>query len=175
MHANHSELTTHVQADASKPQGLTLLTSTSCICPGQQLVYECTVVGPTIQYTVWRGSVLDCSGISLRHGDFVDTGRASGACNNGAILGRITSYRDDSFTSQLIVNSSLDLNGKEIECAFDDGTNRITVNTSTVRIRTGTWVLKLETPTKLNVTCSYFPCIQFYFVVYFLKTHKYCF
>ena len=55
----------------------------------------------------------------------------------GAILGRITSYCDDSFTSQLIVNSSLDLIGKEIERAFDDGTNRITVNTSTVRIRIG--------------------------------------
>ena len=133
MHANHST----IQADASTPQGLILLTSTSCICPGRQLVYECTVVGPTIQYTVWRGSALDCSGISLRHGEFVDTRRASGTCNNGAIFGRITSYMGDSFTSQLIVNSSLDLNGKEIECAFDDGTNRITVNTSTVRIRTG--------------------------------------
>ena len=68
----------------------------------------------------------------------MDNDRASGTCNyNGVILGRITSYMGDSFTSQLIVNSSLDLNGKEIECAFDDGTNRITVNTNTVRIRTG--------------------------------------
>ena len=119
------------------PQGLTLLTSTSCICPGRQLVYECTVVGPTIQYTVWRGSALDCSGISLRHGEFVDTGRVSGTCNNGAILGLITSYMGDRFTSQLIVNTSLDLNGKELECAFDDGANRMSVNTSIVRIRTG--------------------------------------
>ena len=67
----------------------------------------------------------------------MDTGHANGTCNDGAILGRITSITGDRYTSQLIVNTSLDLNGKEIKCAYDDGANRIEVNTTTVRIITG--------------------------------------
>ena len=98
-------------------------------------MYECTVVGSAIQSTVWRGNALDCSsGISLLHGQFLD---ASGTCNGGAILARITSYDGDRFTSQLIVNISLDLNGKEIQCAYDNGRERTPVNTSTIRVITG--------------------------------------
>ena len=117
-----------------------MLTTTSCVCPGRQLLYECTVAGSAIQSTVWRGSALDCSrGISLLHGQFMDTGYANGTCNGGAIFARITSHVTvgDRFTSQLIVNTSLDMNGKEIQCAFDDGRDRTPVNTSTIRITTG--------------------------------------
>lgn len=120
-----------------------LTTSTSCICPGRQLVYECTVTGSAVQASVWRGSALDCSrGISLLHGVFMDTGYANGTCNGGAIFAHITGHDGDRFTSRLIVNTSLDMNGKEIECAYDDGRDRFTVNTTTIRIRTGWYFSK---------------------------------
>ena len=40
---------------------LSLPIVTSCVCPGYQLMYECTIVGSAIQYTVWKGSALDCN------------------------------------------------------------------------------------------------------------------
>ena len=122
----------------SGASGGMLLTTTSCICPGRQVTYECTVAGSAIQSTVWRGSALDCSrGISLDHGQFMDTGHANGTCNGGAIFSRITSHVGDRFTSQLIVNTSLDMNGKEIECVSDNGRDRTPVSTNTIRLTTG--------------------------------------
>ena len=138
---------------ASNPQGLTLLTATSCICPGRQLMYECTVVGPEIQFTVWKGNALDCSSgeISLRHGEFMDMGHANGTCNGGNILARITSYSGDSFTSQLIVNTSLDLNGREIQCAYDNGRDRTVVNASTITLTTGWCLISLNIETTIMI------------------------
>ena len=127
-----------ITAGGSTPQGLTQLTASSCICPGRQLVYECTVVGQAIQYTVWKGSALDCgSGISLRHGLFSDTGYANGTCNNGAVFARIVSNTGGCYTSQLTVNTSLNFNNESIQCYFDDGARETLVNTSTVRIISG--------------------------------------
>ena len=124
--------------ETSTAQGMSLLTAGTCICPGRQLVYECTVVGPSIQYTVWSGSALDCiSGISLRHGLFIDTGYANGTCNNGAVFARITSNTGGRYTSQLIINASLNFNGESIQCHFDDGLRETLVNTSTIRIISG--------------------------------------
>ena len=81
---------------------------------------------------------MDCSrGISLLHGQFINTGYANGTCNGGAIFARIISHDGGQFISRLTVNTSLDMNGKEIECAYDDGRDSFIVNTSTVRIRTG--------------------------------------
>ena len=91
---------------------------------------------------------MDCTrGISLLHGQFIDTGYANGTCNGGAVFARIYSLVDDRFISRLTVNTSLDMNGKEIECAYDDGRDRFTVNITTVRIRTGQyfkWLIKLD-------------------------------
>ena len=97
------------------------------------------MVDPQIQFTVWRGSALECSSseISLRHGEFEDTGHANGTCNGGDIFARITSHFGDRFTSQLIVNTSLDMNGKEIECAVDDGRDRTAVGASIITLTTG--------------------------------------
>ena len=108
-------------------------------------MYECTVVdhNSRIQFTVWRGSALVCNSgeISLRHGEFEDTGHASGTCNDGAIFANITRHIGDHFTSQLVVNTSLDMNGKGIECAVDDGSSRIPVNASTITLTTGRCML----------------------------------
>jgi hypothetical protein len=93
---------------------------------------------------VWKGSAFKCGSISneisLRHGEFEDTGRANGTCNGGAIFARITSRVGDRFTSRLIVNTSLDINGGEIQCVGDDaGSNRgrTVVDASTITLTTG--------------------------------------
>jgi hypothetical protein len=87
---------------------------------------------------VWKGSALDCgSGISLRHGRFIDTGYANGTCNNGAVFARITSNTDGRYISQLIINASLSFNNESIQCYFDDGSREMIVNTSTITIISG--------------------------------------
>ena len=81
--------------------------------------------------------------ISLRHGNFEDNGHESDTCNGGAIFANITRRIGDRFTSQLTVNTSLDMNGKNIECVVDDGSNRTPVNASTITLTTGRCMLIL--------------------------------
>ena len=101
-------------------------------------MYECTLVGQLIQYTVWRGSALGCSsGISLRHGRFVTTGYANGTCNGGAVFARIINGTGGCFTSQLIVNTSVGSNGESVQCLYDDGQREIPVNSTTISLISG--------------------------------------
>ena len=119
---------------------LTLLTRISCVCPGHQLLYECTIVGSALQYTVWKGSVLamDCnSEVSLRHGQFIESGYTNATCNGGDVFARIVNITESCYISQLIVNTSLSLNGKSVECAFDNGATEETVNSMVIRLTTG--------------------------------------
>ena len=106
-------------------------------CPGQQVVFECTIFrASVIQLTLWSGSALDCtSGISLSHVQFINSGHSSGTCNNGAILARMISIVDNCYTSQLIVivNTSSNLDGESIRCSFDDGLMQEPVDTKTIR------------------------------------------
>ena len=118
--------------------GLTRITKSTCICSGQQLVFECTIAGSEIQFTVWRGSALDCSsGLSLSHGRFSGSGYENGTCNNGAIMAQINSINGSCSTSRLIVNTSLSLDGESIKCAYDDGTVETDVDTQIIRISKG--------------------------------------
>ena len=104
-------------------------------------MYECTVVGSTIQYTIWKGSALNqCGGsgiLSLRHGMYIESGYANGTCNNGAIFARITSNTGGCYTSRLIINASLTFNGESIQCLFYDGLSETPINTSTITLISG--------------------------------------
>ena len=81
---------------------------------------------------------MDCgSGISLRHGLFIDTGYANGTCNNGAVFAHIVSNTGGCYTSQLMVNASLNFDGESIQCYFDDGSMETLINTSTIRVVSG--------------------------------------
>ena len=116
-----------------------LLTRTSCVCPGHQLLYECTITGSAIQYTIWKGSALACnSEASLRHGKFIESGYANATCNDGEIFARVINISNSCYTSQLIVNTSSSLNGKSVECAFDNGATEETVDLLIIRTTTGT-------------------------------------
>ena len=100
-----------------------------CVCPGHELRLECTVVGGGV--TVWTGSDFDCprSGhdheIVLGHSQFASG--TSGGCNNGRIIGRSINTTPDSdgskYISQLIIrlDENGTLEGKTVECAYDDG------------------------------------------------------
>ena len=127
-----------IVACSARRNDLTLLTRTSCICPGHQLLYECTIAGSAIQYTVWKGSALSCNGeASLRHGQFITSSYANATCNGGEVFAHVVNSTDRCYISQLIVNSSLSLNGRSIECAFDNGAREETVDSVLIRITTG--------------------------------------
>ena len=103
-------------------------------------MFECVTVGPAIQFTVWRGNALDCSnGISLRHGLFRDTGYANATCNNGAVVARIVSLENNCHTSQLTVNTSLNFDGKSVQCSSDDGSSETPVGIRVISITTGSY------------------------------------
>ena len=108
-----------------------------CLCPGDVISYECTVVGNSAVNVVWKGSALMCSStnneIILPLHDRNNTsliGRRGyyKTCNNGTISASITAIDENgTYTSQLIVNSTPGIIGKTIECAYDDGATETTV------------------------------------------------
>ena len=65
---------------------------TGCICPGDILTYEYTVMGSIFGATVWTGSALNCpwgyNGIVLVHNHFTESKRIIKSCHHGAIVAR---------------------------------------------------------------------------------------
>lgn len=113
-----------------------------CLCPEQVVVYECTINGSGIA-TIWKGSAMDCpensNSITLLHSQFAN-GMASGYCNNGAMVGQGVPPRGDSinvFTSQLRVTVNLNLYGKTIECAVDNGITSTTLRRTMIELTKG--------------------------------------
>jgi hypothetical protein len=98
-----------------------------CLCPGDTVTYECTVIGDNGGITVWMGDFFRCPNgkreIGLLHNDF---GSAQGIraymCNNGNVVGRIIGAENGVFTSQLNVTLTFYSVGQSIECAHDNGT-----------------------------------------------------
>lgn len=132
----------YVIADSNDAIQLSDLSANECICPGDQLMYECTSIGGLA--TVWEGTAFDCGQASnqifLRHSKFSSqSSPAEGECNNGNIraLG-IRVLNSTAFISQLNVTVTKDMNNKTIECAthYLNGT-RVTVGMSTVVVATG--------------------------------------
>ena len=116
-----------------------LIRRDDCICLGHILNYSCTVFGNG--FTHWRGSSFSCSlfgnEITLPHSDF--QGGISKECNNGRIIGESVKFnlQQKSYSSQLSVNVSEELNGKTVECAYDNSTIVTTIGLSTLRITSG--------------------------------------
>ena len=73
---------------------------------------------------MWQGAqVFDCPDFSneilLRHNNFGSL--VMGECNAGAIVGRSLRVDGNCYTSQLSIEYSERLNGKNIICAHDNG------------------------------------------------------
>ena len=104
--------------------------SDDCICPGDTVVYECTVIGDNGGFTLWMGDFFRCSSgnrvIALRHHQFMNIqgGGMPNAriCNNGNVAGRLIRIENGSYTSELNVTLTADIVGRSIECAYDNGT-----------------------------------------------------
>ena len=121
----------------SRSSELTVLTS--CTCPGQQLIFECTASGSGA--TVWRGTALNqCPGgqVFMRHSEF-QSGRTWTCNGQNVIVGRTVaiSVSNRSYTSQLEVTVSNGLNGREVQCFYDNGTIHFIIGVRTIQITTG--------------------------------------
>ena len=93
-----------------------------CVCPGDILTYECTVMGAGA--TVWTGIAFNCpwfrNEIVLLHNHFISANRISIICNNGAIVVGGLSIEGNNYTSQLNVTVTPDIAGKMITCLHDN-------------------------------------------------------
>ena len=56
----------------------------SCLCPGESLTYERTVIGEPDGITVWTGSAFNCTSceISLFHSQYESTEGIYGDCDD---------------------------------------------------------------------------------------------
>ena len=92
-----------------------------CFCPGQEVSFECTVIGGGL--TVWDGSAFMCQGeeITLLHQEF-GTNAAIGECNNGETMISARGIRvvDTRYTSQLDVTLTPAVVGRTIICSSND-------------------------------------------------------
>lgn len=116
------------------------VTTSDCACPGDDQIYECTVVGDLDGITVWRGTAFNCevgTEISLLHGQFVLEEGTFGNCNGGAIRGRSLRIENNRYISQFIVTLSSDMNGETIECVYDNGRTTNLIGLYSISLTTG--------------------------------------
>ena len=87
-------------------------------CPGDVLTTECAIMGGGL--TVWQGTAFQCVSTSnkiiLRHSGFGVSHNPAGSCNDGTIVAWALGVVNDSYTSQLNVTVSLELNNTTVEC-----------------------------------------------------------
>ena len=117
--------------------------SMNCVCPGDQLTFDCLVEGGIA--TVWQGSAFDCNNegpntIILRHSQFSQHQPAAGEirCNGGRILAHSIGVFNGTHISELNVTVTEDMNNKTIECTAEyiNGTQSNS-GTSIVTVATG--------------------------------------
>jgi hypothetical protein len=100
-----------------------------CLCPGDILTYQCTVVGRGL--TVWIGNAFICPSnnneIALLHRRFESENGTSNSCNNGAIVGRSLAVEGNNYTSQLNVTITPETAGTTVECISDNGTTTMLI------------------------------------------------
>ena len=73
--------------------------------------------------------------IILFHNQFASQ-RASGTCNNGAVIGRSIGTVNNSYTSELIIYVTPALDRRQVVCSMDNGTEFL-VDTATLLITRG--------------------------------------
>ena len=112
--------------------------SDGCLCPGDMVIYECTVVGGTT--TVWKGSIVDdhCQNsnheLKLSHAHYNSSEETHISCDYGSIFGRIVGVENNTYTSQLIVNLTYSVTQKSIECIHDNGSSETSVGSINITL-----------------------------------------
>ena len=111
----------------------------NCLCPDDVLAFVCSVsIGVA---TVWTGSFFNCPNfgnqIVLRHSRF-ESG-VSGACNDGEVIAYSIEATNDSYTSQVNVTVSPEMQNGTVECIQDGpGTNVTSVGTCPFKLTLAT-------------------------------------
>jgi hypothetical protein len=116
------------------------VTTSDCVCPGDDQIYECTVVGGLGGITVWRGTAFNCevgAAINLLHSQFVSEEGAFGNCNGGAIRGKSLRIENNKYISQLVVTLSSDMSDESIECVYDNGRTITPIGNFSIDLITG--------------------------------------
>ena len=123
---------------------MTLISSPKqCICPGDVVIYECTVQSVFGGATVFRAkppsSFVSCTGIRsqeeliLPHSQFIWSQHGvKKTCNNDTVISQILNTENGTYTSQLSITVTSELIGITIECVNDNGTSRHGVGSSTI-------------------------------------------
>ena len=120
-----------------------------CVCLGDTLTYNCTVMGSFGGATIWRGSAISgChptdEEIILLHSRFTNMSNSTyGVCNSGNIVGQSIGIKGSNYTSQLNVTVTPEIIGKTIMCINYDGTSE-TVQFSVTIINTTGILLQLS-------------------------------
>ena len=92
----------------------------SCVCPGCELVFECTVEDGSA--TVWQGTVFNgCQNNKtiLRRSSTLMINQTCGT--RRPISAYITSVTNESVTSRLTVWLIQEINGSKVQCANENG------------------------------------------------------
>ena len=76
---------------------------------------------------------MNCNYIALLHSQF--TQDTYGICNSGALIGYSLVAENGSYTSQLNVTISRELDESSIECVHDNGSHLLTVGMSRVELK----------------------------------------
>ena len=112
------------------------INSSSCVCEGYNLVYECRVTGGN-NIIVWRGTAFECHST----GDeivLLQSQPGPHLCNNGAIRGRIIrADENDPYVSRLTIVVGTEMVGKNISCLHDIGDTEKLVGSSVLTLTTG--------------------------------------
>ena len=139
-------------------EGLTeaseLIQLNDCICPGGEVLFECTVCGGAA--TVWTGNLFESecayASIVLRHSVFEYYGSSSGECNNGAVIARSIGALDVNgsrcYSSQLTVTINIEMNNKTVTCVYNNGTTEAVVDALKINITTGIIIIIMSSDTE---------------------------
>ena len=109
-----------------------LRVTADCICPEQNITYECTAVGGS--HTVWSGSVIpnNCT-VALPHTQFFNR---PVPCMGG-VVGRGIEISGNCYTSQLTVPVTPNLDGRNVSCSVDNVMDVPIIDTLIINITRG--------------------------------------
>ena len=113
-----------------------LLATADCVCPGQNITYECTVSGG--EFTLWNFDN-NCSVVlNHDHREFEFSIQSRVCSDQARIVGQGIGIENNCFTSQLTVFMSSNFTGNTIGCYVHDERTRL-LDTTRLLPSSGMW------------------------------------
>ena len=88
-----------------------------CLCPGDTVTYECTVVGGS--NIVWKGTAFTCP--STNNEIVLPLSMSANKTCNESISAKVLGQNGNESTAQLNVTLTREVIGKSVECFLDTG------------------------------------------------------